>query len=216
MKTTSKVSKPLTRVGPGEYKPDTTYLRIEDLPQPKIIKEDRNASQRPCPSCGKPARREHVYHRQLHDIGDLVSGRPVELHITYSQHHCKACNRYFMTDSSDVAPSGSQYSHRVIGLAVRVVVEDGWPIGMRAGTSGATIVSLSPSPPSKIGWRRGEKEPANAGKATIWHGRWLTFRAIWPLMNCMMDHFASFLSWTIAPASGSFSRSWTTTRPTRR
>lgn len=125
MKTTSTVTKPVTKPGPGEYKADTSFLRIEDLPKPKIVKEDRNEDQRPCPSCGKPARREHVYHRQLHDVGDLVSGRPVELHLTYSQHHCKVCNQYFMTDLSDVAPPGSQYTHRVIGLAVRVVVEDG-------------------------------------------------------------------------------------------
>ena len=125
MKTTATVTKPVTKHGPGEYKADTSFLRIEDLPKPKIVKEDRNETQRPCPSCGKPARREHVYHRQLHDVGDLVSGRPVELRLTYSQHHCKVCNQYFMTDLSDVAPPGSQYTHRVIGLAVRVVVEDG-------------------------------------------------------------------------------------------
>lgn len=49
----------------------------------------------------------------------------MELHITYSQHHCQACHQYFMTDLSDVAPPGSHYTHRVIALAVRVVVEDG-------------------------------------------------------------------------------------------
>jgi transposase len=125
MKSTSTASKSQTKLGPGEYKPDTASVRIEDLPKPKIIKEDRNESHRPCPSCGKPARREHVYQRHLHEVGDLVSGRPVELHITYSQHHCRMCNKYFMTDLSDVALPGSQYTHRVIALAVRVVVEDG-------------------------------------------------------------------------------------------
>jgi transposase len=125
MKTSARVVKPITKHGPGEYKPDTDYLRIEDLPKPKILKEDRNASHRACPTCGQLARREHVYQRHLHDVGDLVSGRPSELHITYSQHHCKVCNRYFMTDLSDAAPPGSQYTHRVIVLAVRVVVEDG-------------------------------------------------------------------------------------------
>jgi len=125
MKSACTVTKPHRKLGPGEYKPDIAFTRIEDLPQPKIRKEDRNASHRPCPHCGKPARREHVYQRQLHDVGDLVSGRPVELHLTYSQHHCKACNHYFMTDLSDVAPPGSHYTQRVIALAVRVVVEDG-------------------------------------------------------------------------------------------
>lgn len=125
MKTTSVATKPVTKHGPGEYKAEGVFLRIEDLPQAKIIREDRNASHRPCPTCGKPARREHVYQRRLHDVGDLVSGHPVELHITYSQHHCKSCNQYFMTNLSDVAPPGSHYTHRVVGLAVRVVVEDG-------------------------------------------------------------------------------------------
>jgi len=34
-----------------------------------------------------------VYVRPLHDVGDLVSGRPRELHVTYSQHRfaCTAC-----------------------------------------------------------------------------------------------------------------------------
>ena len=125
MKSTSAAAELESKPGPGEYKADTAFMRIEDLPQPKIIKENRNESHRPCPSCGQPARREHVYHRHLHDVGDLVSERPVERHITYSQHHCKVCNRYFMTDLSDVAPPGSHYTHRVIGLAMRVVVEDG-------------------------------------------------------------------------------------------
>jgi hypothetical protein len=125
MKPPTTVTKPQGKLGPGEYKPDMAYLRIEDLPKPKIIKEDRNASHRPCPSCGNAARREHVYHRQLHDVGDLVSGRPVEVHLTYSQHHCQRCNKYFMTALSDVAAPGSHYTHRVMALAIRVVVEDG-------------------------------------------------------------------------------------------
>src|SRR5574342_850532 len=123
MRTSSTAVKPVTKHGPGEYKPDTAYLRIEDLPKPKIVKETRNESHRPCSSCGKPARREHVYHRQLHEVGDLVSGRPMELHITYSQHHCQACHQYFMTDLSDVAAPGSHCTRHGVALAVRVLVE---------------------------------------------------------------------------------------------
>jgi hypothetical protein len=63
----------------------------------------------------------------LHDVGDLVTGRPRELHITYSQHYCKACGKYFSADLTDVAPRGSHYTHRVIALALRLVVEDGVP-----------------------------------------------------------------------------------------
>jgi len=117
--------KRLSKLGPGEYKPDIAFTRVEDLPKPKIIKETRNEPERPCLRCGKPASREHVYLRRLHDVGDLVSGRPQELHITYSQHHCKACDKYFSADLTDVAPPASHYTHRVIALALRVVVEDG-------------------------------------------------------------------------------------------
>jgi len=37
------------------------------------------------------------------------------------------CRKYFNADLSDLAPPGSQYTHRVIDLAVRLVVEDGLP-----------------------------------------------------------------------------------------
>jgi hypothetical protein len=113
------------KLGPGEYRPDVAYTRIEDLPKPKITTESRVEGQRPCPQCGQPARREHLFTRRLHDIGDLVSGRPCELHLTYSQHYCKICDKYFSPDVTDVAPPGGHYTHRVMALAIRVVVEDG-------------------------------------------------------------------------------------------
>ena len=97
------------------------------MPKPQIIKESWNEPQRPCPGCKNMAPRAHVYLRRLHDIGDLVSGRPRELHISYSQHHCKVCGKYFSPGLNDVAPPGSRYTHRVIALALRVVVEDGVP-----------------------------------------------------------------------------------------
>jgi len=116
-----------SKLGPGEYQPDVAVTRLEDLPKPKIIKEQRNEVQRACPHCGKPAPRLRVFTRPLHDVGDLASGRPRELRITYSQHHCSACRTYFSADLTDVAPRGSHYTHRVMALALRVVVEDGLP-----------------------------------------------------------------------------------------
>ena len=113
------------KVGPGEYIPDTAFTRVGDLPKPKIIKERRIETQRPCPRCGKPAPREHLFTRALHDLGDLGSGRPCELHITYSQHYCKTCHQYFSADLTDVAPPRGDYTHRVMALAIRIVVEDG-------------------------------------------------------------------------------------------
>jgi hypothetical protein len=47
--------------------------------------------------------------------------------VTYSQHYCTKCRKYFSADLADLAPPGSQYTHRVINLAVRIVVEDGVP-----------------------------------------------------------------------------------------
>lgn len=120
--TTSSTS---AKLGPGEYIPDTAFTRIADLPKPKIIKESRQELERLCPRCQKPAPRAKVFTRSLHDVGDLVSGRPQELHITYSQYHCKACRKYFSADLTDLAPRNSHYTHRVIALALRVVIEDG-------------------------------------------------------------------------------------------
>jgi hypothetical protein len=47
--------------------------------------------------------------------------------VTYSQQYCTKCQQDFNADLSDLAPPGSQYTHRVINLAVRLVVEDGLP-----------------------------------------------------------------------------------------
>jgi hypothetical protein len=115
------------RLGPGEYKPDIGFERIEDLPRPKLIKQRRTHAQQPCPKCGRQCYRDRVFVRHLHDVGDLVSGRPHELHITYSQHYCSACHKYFPADLSDLAPPYGHYTHRVMALAVRLVVEDGLP-----------------------------------------------------------------------------------------
>jgi hypothetical protein len=69
-----------------------------------------------------------VFRRRLHDVGDLVSGRPRDLELIYSQHYCSACRKYFHADTTDLAPPGGHYTHRVMALAVRLVVEDGLPL----------------------------------------------------------------------------------------
>lgn len=125
MKRAKKTS--ASKVGPGEYRSEPMIVRVADLPRPKIIKQARNFARQACPRCGKQAYRDRVYVRTLHDVGDLHSGRPHELHITYSQHCCSACRKYFNAHLSDVAPPHSHYTQRVIGLAVRLVVEDGLP-----------------------------------------------------------------------------------------
>ena len=123
MKTTTKFS-PL---GPGEYRPDVAFQRVEDLPRPKMIREDRNYPHLACPRCGKLAYRDRVLRRVLHDVGDLLSGRPCELQLTCSQHYCSVCRKYFRADLSDLAPARSQYTGVVMTLAIRLVVEDGLP-----------------------------------------------------------------------------------------
>ena len=116
-----------SKLGPGEYVPDVAFQRIEDLPKPKIVKQSRNYRHRPCPHCHQPAPRDQVFTRHLHDVGDLVAGRPRELHLTYSQHYCSTCRKYFTPDVSDLALPKNRYTRRVQSLAVQRVVEDGLP-----------------------------------------------------------------------------------------
>jgi len=115
--------------GPGEYVADRTegITRVEDLPKARVVLRNRNYSRRPCPECDRSCYRHRIMQRTLHDVGDLVSGRPRKLDLTYSQHYCCKCHRYFNADTSDLAPPKSHYTHRVVTLAVRLVVEDGLP-----------------------------------------------------------------------------------------
>ena len=113
--------------GPGAYRPDPSegITAIADLPQPEIVPYSRNDKRNTCPCCGHVAYRDKQSHRTLHDLGHLDLWCPRDLVITYSQHYCTKCRKYFNADLSDLAPPGSHYTHRVIDLAVRLVVEDG-------------------------------------------------------------------------------------------
>jgi hypothetical protein len=114
---------------PAVYPPDPT-LGITDpqmLPPPKLVPRSRNYQPRPCPECGKSCPRNRVFTRTLHDLGDPMRGRPREIRLTYSQHHCARCRHYFPADMSDLAAPKARYTHRVVALAVRLVVEDGLP-----------------------------------------------------------------------------------------
>jgi transposase len=115
--------------GPGQYLPDPTegIINPEDLPQAKIVWRSRNFSHRSCPRCGRRCFRHSVVTRILHDVGDLVSARPRDIHLVYSRHRCTACRKIFNADMSDYALPKSHYTHRVVSLAVRLVVEDGLP-----------------------------------------------------------------------------------------
>ncbi len=115
--------------GPGAYRPDPTegITALADLPQPEIVLYSRNDTRQPCPRCRHSAYRDKPSHRTLHDLGHLDVWCPRDLVVTYSQHYCTKCRKYFNADLSDLAPPGSHYTHRVIDLAVRIVVEDGLP-----------------------------------------------------------------------------------------
>jgi len=116
-------------LGPGEYRADRCegITRVEDLPKSKSVERSRNYFRRPCPQCGRSCHRNRTVERTPHDLGDLVSERPRDIHLAYSQHYCCQCRRYFNVDSWDLAPPKSHYAHRVIALAVRLAVEDGLP-----------------------------------------------------------------------------------------
>lgn len=114
---------------PGQYLSDVTegITCPEDLPQPKIIPQSRNFKYRPCPVCENRCLRVRPFTRVVHDGGDLVSGRPRDMHLVYSQHRCTECRKYCNADTSDYAWPKAHYTHGVVSLAVRLVVEDGLP-----------------------------------------------------------------------------------------
>jgi hypothetical protein len=97
------------------------------LPPPKLVSRSRNYEHRPCPLCSKSCPRTRIFTRTLHDLGDPVAGRPRDIRLTYSQHHCTRCRRFFTADMSDLAAPRDRYTHRVVALAVRLVVEGGLP-----------------------------------------------------------------------------------------
>ena len=80
------------RFGPGAFVPDATegITDVKDLPAPQIVSYDRNHEHTPCLRCGHLAYRHQWDHRTLHDLGDLRSGSPVDLLVTYSSHYCSA------------------------------------------------------------------------------------------------------------------------------
>ncbi len=114
---------------PGAYVPDETegITCVEDLPKPEVVRQRRSRKRRPCPQCGRKAYRVREVTRILHDLGDPLTGRPRDLHITYSQHRCLACDLYFNADMDDLALPKCHYTHRAVAMAVRLVVEDSLP-----------------------------------------------------------------------------------------
>ena len=114
---------------PGDYVADATegITRLEDLPPPHLERRRRNSRRRACPRCGCSASRCDVASRTLHDLGNVRTGRPIDIVVTYSKHRCPRCRRAFNADMSDLAVPKCHYTKRVQDLAVRLVAEDGLP-----------------------------------------------------------------------------------------
>src|SRR2546427_4760266 len=84
-----------TMFGPGEYMPDPTegMVDIEDLPRPQLVAYSRNHEHTPCPRCDHLPSRHTCGQRTLHALGDLSTGCPVDLLVTYSSHYCSQCRK---------------------------------------------------------------------------------------------------------------------------
>jgi len=115
--------------GPGEYVPDPTegIVDIKDLPRPQRVAYNRHHDHTPCPRWSHLASRHTSGQRTLHDLGDVSTGCPVDLLVTYSSPYGSKCRKHFTIDRSDVAPPGGHSTHWVMQMAVRLVVEDGVP-----------------------------------------------------------------------------------------
>ena len=89
--------------GPGAYVPDPTegIVDVKDLPAPQPGFYSRNSKQTPCPRWGHLAARHTSDQRTLHDLGDVCTGRPVDLLVTSSSPDCANCKQYGNIDLSD-------------------------------------------------------------------------------------------------------------------
>jgi hypothetical protein len=71
-----------------------------------------------CPECGRACARHSVYVRRLRDLGN---GRPAELRLKGSKHHCRACGLYFIYNDGHLGQNkGSHYTRRVRELALKL------------------------------------------------------------------------------------------------
>lgn len=111
----------------GQSEEPQQIVSPKDLPKPTIQAVSRSRRRQRCPRCKRSCYRDAERQRRLYDIGSLKTGRPHILEVTYSIHRCEKCAIYFSADMSDLAAPGNHYTHRVISLALRAVLEDGLP-----------------------------------------------------------------------------------------
>ena len=101
--------------------------RVEDVPVPIVVEENRIKESRTCPKCGKDAKQRRILKRKLWDVGDIWQGQPRRIHLNTAQYQCRACGKYFSEDTRDLAEPFSIYTRRVMQLALWTVIEDGLP-----------------------------------------------------------------------------------------
>jgi len=72
---------------PAEYLADSTagFTRVEDVPEADVVEGDHIYARRPCPRCQRSCYRKRTVQRTLHDVGALISRRPRNIQLTYSQ-----------------------------------------------------------------------------------------------------------------------------------
>ncbi len=163
----------------------------------------------------RPPRRDamRLASRTLHDLGDSRSGRPVDLVVTYSKHHCRHCGRHFAIDLSDLALPKCLYTRRVQQLAVRLVSRGRPALPSRQLAPLARPPRLRPlrhhPELGRGGW---EKKGGRASRPPTSTRRWLTSPATWPSTRSTTAPSASSRSWTTAGTTAWPSASWTTTR----
>ena len=80
---------------------------------------------RPCPDCGRLAKRRSAGVRQLRHLG---INYPVVLEVHYSKHYCPACGKYFNAPMEDLAEAGSLFSNVVKERALASVFIDQLPL----------------------------------------------------------------------------------------
>jgi hypothetical protein len=148
-----------TMYGPGEYRPDPSegITTPAELPPPELIRYYRSDTRHPCPRCGHSSYCDKEHHRTLHDLGNLDLWCPRDLVVTYSQHYCTKCRKYFNYDLCDLA-------HRAV---ITPIASSTWrcvwwwrtayPTAQPVDIYGETTRCSCPLPPSKTGWRLGEK-----------------------------------------------------------
>ena len=87
-----------------------------------------------------------------------ATGCPVDLLVTYSSHYCSTVPEALQHRSVRFGPPGGHYTHRVIQLAVRLVVEDGLPYRPASWHLWRDHRVFVPFAPYRIGQRPGEKK----------------------------------------------------------